>query len=136
MGCAFCDVIKKERRTVRKIYSDNHAIAIAPHASEYKLEAWIMPLKHRKSISEMTEAEKMSMAKWLKNILSRLDKRNFSYNFSFSNFKVKGKKDWHFYIRIQPRANTWGGVELGSGIIFNSFPPERVADFYVKNILE
>ncbi|MFH1509249.1 MAG: DUF4931 domain-containing protein [bacterium] len=134
--CAYCDIVKKERKSDRMIFADNHSIAFAPYASEYKLETWIVPVKHKKTISELTDNEKLSIAKNLKKILNRLDRRNFSYNLFFSNFIVNKKQDFHFVIKIQPRVNTWGGVELGCGIIFNSYPPERVPDFYRKNILE
>ncbi|EKD46368.1 MAG: hypothetical protein ACD_68C00009G0001 [uncultured bacterium] len=134
--CPFCDVVKEESGGPREIFADKNAIAFAPFASEYKFEVWIMPRAHRRTFSGLTSAEKNSIGLFLKKILNRLDKRTFSYNFSISNFRASNKKDYHFYIRIQPRANTWGGVELGSGIIFNSFPPEKAPDFYRRDILE
>jgi len=42
------------------------------------------------------------------------------------------EEDQHFYLKIQPREAVWGGVELGSGIIVNSIPPEEAAKFYRK----
>jgi len=35
-------------------------------------------------------------------------------------------------LRIAPRQQTWGGVEVGSRLVINSVAPEDAAKFYRK----
>jgi hypothetical protein len=37
-------------------------------------------------------------------------------------------------MKIQPREGVWAGIELGSGLIINTVPPEFAAEYYKKNI--
>ena len=39
----------------------------------------------------------------------------------------------HFYLKIQPRSNIWGGVELGSGLMILTISPEEAAKYYNFN---
>jgi UDPglucose--hexose-1-phosphate uridylyltransferase len=132
LKCAYCKIIEKEKKDGRRIiFEDNYTISFAPNISKYKLEAWVFVKRHAGNILELTEAEKLSFAWQLKKIISQLDKYNFSYNF-FSHF-VKNF-NLHFYIKIQPRISTWGGVEMASesDLVVNSIVPEKAKNFYLK----
>jgi len=39
---------------------------------------------------------------------------------------------YHWYLEIAPRLTTFGGFEMGSGVIINIIPPEKAAE-YLKN---
>jgi len=126
--CAFCDIIKKEIKSSRKIFSDKHIAAFAPYASEYHYEAWVFTKRHLDNISKLNNDEFKSLAKALKLILTKLQKLNLSFNFFMH--QVISDHDQHFYIKIQPRDSIWAGVEIGSGMIINSVPPEDAAKYY------
>ena len=64
----------------------------------------------------------------LKKILIKLDELGLSYNYFLH--QVVSDHDQHFYLKIQPRENIWAGIELGSGLVVNSIPPEEAAKFY------
>ncbi|MCF7820307.1 MAG: galactose-1-phosphate uridylyltransferase [Candidatus Pacebacteria bacterium] len=130
-ACPYCDIIKKELKTPRKIFEDKHFAVIAPFASKYHYEAWVLPKRHLDNISLLTNNELDSLAKCLKLILSKLKKDNLDYNFFLHN--VVPDKNQHFYIKIQPRDSVWAGVELGSGLVINSVSPEQAAKYYKKN---
>ncbi|MFH1637981.1 MAG: DUF4921 family protein [Candidatus Woesearchaeota archaeon] len=124
--CPYCQMIKKERNSKRMIAENKSFIAIAPYASRFPMEAWILPKKHIKSIVDVDDLT--SLSKMLKMLLLKLKKINASYNFYIHN-APKGK-DLHFMIEIAPRLATWAGFELGSDIIVNVLPPEKAALFY------
>jgi len=128
--CFYCDLIKKEAKTNRKIFEDNNIVAFAPYASEYHYEAWIFSKRHLDNITKLNKQEFKSFAKVLKKILLKLKALDISFNFFLH--QVVSDNDQHFYLKIQPRDSVWAGVELGSGLIINSVAPEAAAKYYRK----
>lgn len=128
--CAYCDILKREIKSPRKIYSDKYIAAFTPYASEFHYEAWIFTKRHLDNITNLNSAEFKSFAKALKMILVKLHMLDLSYNYFMH--QVISDSDQHFYLKIQPRDSAWAGVELGSGIIINSIPPEEAAAYYRK----
>lgn len=129
-SCPFCDIIKKEAKSPRKIYSDKYIVALAPYASQFHYEAWIFSRRHLDNITRLNEDEIKSFAKALKKILWKLHQIGLSYNFFLH--QVVSDNEQHFYLKIQPRDSIWAGVELGSGIVINSISPEEAAKYYSK----
>lgn len=128
--CPYCDILKKEEKTARKIYSDKKIVAIAPFASQYHYEAWLFTRRHLDNITLVNPQELKSLAKALKQMLSRLHARGLAYNLFLH--QIVSDNNQHFYIKIQPRDSIWAGVELGSGLVINSISPEEAAKFYKK----
>lgn len=127
-SCPYCDIIKKEMKSERKIFEDNHVAAFAPYASEYHYEAWVFPKRHLDNITLLNPEEFRSFAKALKKILTKLHKLDLSFNYFLHN--VVSDKNQHLYLKIQPRNSIWAGVELGSGLVINSVSPESAAKYY------
>ncbi len=130
-SCPYCDIIKKEMGSPRKIFEDENIASFAPYASEYHYEAWIFPKRHLDNIADLKNKEFKSLAKTLKKILVKINSINLSFNYFLHN--VVPDDNQHFYIKIQPRDSIWAGVELGSGLVINSLPPEEAAKFYKSN---
>lgn len=129
--CPFCAIVNQETKAKKRIILDNkEVIAIAPYASEYHYEAWIMTKRHVDNITDLNAKELHALAVALKQILGKLHQLNFSYNFSFE--QVVNDKEQHFCLKIEPRDAVWAGVEMNSGLIINSIPPEEAAKFYRK----
>lgn len=128
--CPYCDIIKKEIKSERKIFADKHVAAFTPYASQYHYESWIFPKRHLDNISKLNDDEFKSLAKVLKLILKKL--QAFDLSFNFFMHQVVSDHDQHFYIKIQPRDSVWAGVEIGSGLIINSVPPEDAAQCFRK----
>lgn len=126
--CPYCDIIKKEIRSPRLIFADHQAAAFTPYASEYHYEAWVFARKHVDNIALASTAQIKSMAKALKIITGKLRLIDLPFNYFLHN--VISDNSQHLYIKIQPRDSVWAGVELGSGLVINSVPPEMAAKFY------
>lgn len=126
----YLDLIKKEMKSPRRVFENNHFAAFTPFASAYHYELWIMAKRPVDNICQLKKEEIASLAKLLKKALAKLGKLGLSYNF-FCHQSVSDRKQ-HFAIRIEPRDSVWGGIELGSGLAVNSVPPEAAAKFYRK----
>lgn len=127
-SCPYCDLIKKEVLSERLIWEDKNVIAIAPYASEYHYEAWIFTKRHLDNIAKLSPQEISSFAQAYHLILAKLYELDLSFN-AFMH-QVVSDRNQHFYFKIQPRDSIWAGVELGSGLIINTVPPEEAAKFY------
>jgi len=125
--CPYCDIIKKEEKSSRRVYTDKNIVAFTPYASAYHYETWIFPRRHIDNIIFFNKEETASLAGVLKKILTKIYKMNLSYNFFLH--QVISEKNQHFYLKIQPREAVWGGLELGSGLIVNSLSPEKAAKY-------
>ena len=130
--CPYCDILEQEKKSKRKIYEDNYVFAFTPYASEYHYEVWIMTKRHIDNITKLNKQELKSFTKIYKHILQKLQSINLSFN-TFMH-QVISNNDQHFYMKIQPRDSVWAGVELGSGLVINSMPPEEAAKFYRENL--
>jgi UDPglucose--hexose-1-phosphate uridylyltransferase len=128
--CPYCEIIEKEGRGPRKIFSDNHVFVFAPYASQYAYEARIFPRRHLDNVSRLTSVERYSFARALKAILLGIKKLDVPYNF-YMHERIQDR-DQHFYIKITPRGAHLGGVELGMGLNINPVAPEAAAKFYRK----
>lgn len=126
--CPYCDIIKLESKSKRKIFETKNVVAFAPFASRFNYEAWIFPKRHRAEMEQLDEREIEDIALALKKILVKLKKINASYNF-FLHYSPS-KENLHFHIEITPRLATWGGFELSTNFIINSVLPEDAAKFY------
>ena len=82
------------------------------------------------NLTRLTRAERLAFAKALRVILQKVNRTNLPYNFYLH--QTLTEKDEHFYLRIAPRQQTWGGVEVGSRLVINSVAPEDAARFYRK----
>ncbi len=126
--CPYCEIVRHEAKSKRKIFNTKNIIAFAPFASRFNYEAWIFIKKHKKTMEELEENELMDLASTLKKILVKLKKINVSYNFYVHYSPVK--ENLHFHIEVCPRIATWGGFELSTNAVINSVMPEDAARFY------
>jgi len=48
--CIFCDIIRQERETGERVIGENdHFITMAPYASRFPFEMWLLPKAHGSS---------------------------------------------------------------------------------------
>ncbi len=129
-ACPYCDIIKKEAKSKRKVYEDAQILVFTPYASEYHYELWFTTKRHVDNMTELNQGEIKSLAYALKRALIKLHLLGIPYNF-FTQQAISEPKQ-HFYLKLQPRDSVWAGVEISSGLIINSVPPEEAAKFYKK----
>lgn len=128
--CVYCDIMKKEGKGPRKIFTDKNVLAFAPFASQYAYEALVLPRRHLDNVADLTVEERKSLAKALKGILLGIKKLGVPYNF-YMHERVMDR-DQHFCLKVTPRGAHLGPVELGMGLNINPVSPEAAAKFYRK----
>jgi len=131
-SCPYCDIIKNEKKSVRVAWEDKNIFVLCPYASEFPYEAWFMPKKHLSSLHDMNRDEKHSLAEAMKHIIEKVESIGLSYNYFFHN--SVDDCGHHMILKLEPRPNVWAGLELGTGVIINSVPPEDAAKFYKAKV--
>jgi len=129
-SCAFCDIIKIEKNSYRRVMENDSFLAFTPYASRFPFEIWIFPKRHIPTITDLNEKEIADLAVALKFIFTKLNKLNHPpYNMLFHNAEPQGE-NFHFHIEICPRLSIWAGFELSTGATINTITPEDAAAFY------
>lgn len=73
--CPYCDIVKEEMKSKRRVYENKHFACFAPYASRFPFECWIFPKEHIVSLTALGEKEIASLAEALKTILKKLDEK-------------------------------------------------------------
>lgn len=126
----YADLIKKEKKSRRRVYEDSYMVAFTPYASAFQYEVWIFSKRPVDNITGLNKKEIESLAKILKKILGKLKKLGLSYNY-FTR-QIVSDRHQHFCLKIEPRGSIWGPIELDAGLIINPVPPETAAAYYRK----
>ena len=139
--CVFCDLIKQELTQKERIILDfDGFVAVAPFASRFPFETWILPKKHCCDYTCMDAESRKNLARVLKAVLSKLKKglNDPDYNYVIHTAPFRRKKmgywktidqDFHWHIEIMPRLTKVAGFEWGTGFYICPLPPEETAKF-------
>lgn len=132
--CIYCDIIKQEiNQHVRVIAQSDQFLAIAPFASRFPFESWILPRSHGPSFENLKDREAMALGAILKETLQRqaLALNNPPYNFMIHSAPVENgyESEYHWHIEIMPKLTKVAGFEWGTGFYINPTAPEDAASF-------
>ena len=138
--CIFCDLLREELDFGKRIVADTKSmVAIAPFASRFPFEVWVLPKRHCSDFINIEVNEKKDLANILKIVFNKFNKalNDPPYNYMlhtapFRHTKRPGywhtiKDDYHWHIEITPRITQVAGFEWGSGFYINPTPPEEAA---------
>jgi len=137
--CVFCDMIKQELSTEKRVICSNpDFLAIAPFASRFTHEVWILPKKHSVDFENINDGQSHNLAVLLKEVLLRLkillDDPPYNYVLHSGPNRTKRRggawmtlnEDYHWHIEIMPRYTRIDGFEWGTGLYINATTPEEV----------
>jgi UDPglucose--hexose-1-phosphate uridylyltransferase len=140
--CIYCDTLRQELDKQDRIVLDiDGFVAIAPFASRFPFETWILPKQHSCDFTKTPESLRLDLAKVLKLTLGKLKASlgDPPYNFVIHTAPFRtGKKagywktiedDYHWHIEIIPRLTRVAGFEWGTGVYINPTPPEEAAKY-------
>jgi UDPglucose--hexose-1-phosphate uridylyltransferase len=128
--CVFCDIIEKETKSTRLILDNSHFVVIAPYASVYPIEFWIIPKKHDINMLGLSTSEISIFALTLKTSLKALKNlvNDPPYNFGFHLSLNPDERDYyHWHLEVYPKLNIWAGFENNTGMYINTVKPETSA---------
>ena len=95
---------------------------LAPHASAFAYQSWIVPKRHVSSMSDFVALDELaSLLRHASNAMQPLG----AYNWAFVNFPREPRA--HAYIDLYPRLAAIAGLELGTGTFVEIIDPADAA---------
>ncbi len=143
--CIFCDLVKQEIESNKRLILDiDGFITIAPFASRFPFEMWILPKKHSSDFFDLNFEHSLDLARIIKKTLLKLKNglKDPPYNLILHSSPFRRKKvgywktineDYHWHIEIIPRLTRVAGFEWGTGFYICPLPPEDAAQ-YLKEL--
>ena len=128
-GCPYCDIVDKERESVRLLYENSGAVVFCPHFSMSPFEVWILPKQHVNHLANCTDEMLHSIGDAIRFVVSRYDEvlGSLSYNYMF--YWIFDDDSYHLNVRLQPVFSTPAGFEKNTGIYINTVVPEAAASY-------
>lgn len=132
--CIYCDIVIQElKQNMRVVTQNDHFLAIAPFASRFPFEIWLIPRFHSPLFEDIKDEEMISFAAIIKDTLSRLAQAlsDPPYNFVIHSSPVENKhpNEYHWHVEIMPKLTKVAGFEWGTGFYINPTTPEDAARF-------
>jgi len=132
--CVFCDMVAQERSGRERLVAEEKGfLALAPFASRFPFELWVVPAGHEFDFANIREIQLKELARVLRVCLRKLSlvlcdpPYNIVLHTSPVNDSDAGKYHWH--LEILPRLTIIAGFELGTGYYINPTPPELAAQY-------
>jgi UDPglucose--hexose-1-phosphate uridylyltransferase len=135
--CVFCDLIDRELSAgERLVLAGEHVVAIAPWASRFPYETWVLPRRHAARFDRLTDAELTDLATVMRELLRRLAAAagDPAYNLILHTAPSHpgDLSSYHWHWELLPRTTGIAGYELATGCYINPLPPEDAAAKLVK----
>jgi len=132
--CVFCDIIRQELQQKKRIVSENKSfLSVAPFASRFPFETWILPKTHYPSFEEMEPSRYEEAAQLLSDTLQRMNRvlndPPYNYIIHTSSFSGSDNDHYHWHFEIMPKLTKVAGFEWGTGFYINPTPPEEAAEY-------
>jgi len=132
--CVFCDIVRQELNQGVRVISENDGfVTIAPYASRFPFEAWILPKVHGPFFEDAQKHEYVNLSKLLRDLFLRMEKvlMNPPYNLIIhsSPLREADGRFYHWHIELMPKLTHVAGFEWGSGFYINPTPPEDAAKY-------
>jgi UDPglucose--hexose-1-phosphate uridylyltransferase len=129
-SCAACAVAAAERDGPRLVGATGELLTICPWASAAPFEALLLPSAHRARFEQEGAGGDTAMAAAVRDLLRRfvgVAGDHAPYNLVLHS-APPGVDDFHWHLHLLPRLTTYGGFELGTGVIINVVDPDRAAE--------
>ena len=97
---------------------------LAPEASSFAYQQWIVPRRHVSEVSALGAAELRDLATLLREA-ARATRTLGAYNWMLMNFPRHA--EGHFYVDVVPRLAALAGFELGTGTFVEIIDPAAAA---------
>jgi UDPglucose--hexose-1-phosphate uridylyltransferase len=129
-GCAACATVAAERDGPRVVGRTGELLTVCPWASAAPFEALLLPVGHRARFDQGSPDDDTAVATALGDLLRRFRTvagEHAPYNLVLHS-APPGVEDFHWHLHLFPRLTTFGGFELGTGVVINVVDPDQAAD--------
>ncbi|MFA4946461.1 MAG: hypothetical protein WC607_02900 [Candidatus Micrarchaeia archaeon] len=111
--CGFC----KPEKIGKLLFERKGFACVLPFAPRFPCESWIIPKRHARVLTDLTDCEGVAFLEALQEALKRTSVYTEEYNVAFHCAPRGG--DLHLHAEIYPRKNIWAAVEYGTGLVLN-----------------
>ena len=130
--CVFCDILRQELGDGGRLIAENgDVVALAPYASRFPFETWLLPRRHQALFEDSPRHELASLARLLGDILRRMNQalRMPPYNLLIHSAPVGEPAGdyYHWHVEIIPKLTKIAGFEWATGFYLNPTSPEEAA---------
>ena len=134
--CVFCDILRQDLLSMDRVIDENEEfIAIAPFASRFPFETWVLPKKHEAHFDKIEKHQIVLLAQMMRTILGKMHRvlDDPPYNFMIHTAPTTEGPlvHYHWHIEIIPKLTHTAGFEWGTGFYVNPTPPEQAA-YYLR----
>jgi len=131
---AFTDLISHEKKFGKRVlYESADYLAFTQYAARFPFETWIVPKFQQARFDHIASNKLAALVPVLLNVLKKINSvlHNPPLNlFIHSAPNAIEEVDYfRWHIEIAPRLATYGGYELGSGVIIDVVSPEQAAAY-------
>ncbi len=132
--CVYCDILRQDLKdSDRVILETDEFAAVAPFASRFPFETWLIPRRHESHFENIRESEVANLAWVLRNVLRKMDRvlEKPAFNLIVHSAPVQEatSEHYHWHVEIIPKLTRVAGFEWGTGFYINPTPPEEAARF-------
>ncbi len=126
--CVYCEMIARELGCEREVIVSKNFLVLAPFASRFPYETWVLPVNHQANFVNLQPDEVIELAAIVSDLFGKYFAvlGNFPYNLYLHNISNRdaGFTDYHWHLEIVPRLSTLAGFEIGGGSMVNTVLPE------------
>lgn len=137
--CLFCRLLEEEdRRGVRVVFADEHFVAFVPYAARFPAEIALYPRRHVRTLLELSEEEKVSLAQSISTIRKKYDNLYGFLMPLMMPLKQAPLRDtttpYHFHVQFLPlqrsptKLKYMATVETAYGTFLADTAPEQMAE--------
>jgi UDPglucose--hexose-1-phosphate uridylyltransferase len=136
--CAFCEMIAHEKKEKIRIIAENRDfVAFTFFAARFPFETWILPKRHESCFEGSSRETLETLARFCKDVFAKIGGalKHPPLNFFIHSVPLMFEDSvwYHWHMEIGPRVSSYGGYELGSGVIIDVVSPEKAA-MYLKGL--
>ncbi len=134
----FADLIFHENKEKERVIAENDEfIAFTFYAARFPFETWILPKEDYAHFEDTPATYIHSLAQIMEDVMTRFGRvlKKPALNFYLHDLpeSIKESDYFRWHIEITPRVGTYGGYELGSGVVVNTMGPEDAAEYLRKS---
>lgn len=105
----------------KPVFENSFARVIAPEFAKFAFELWIIPKKPVAKLKDLSDKDGVLLLKAIQACVKKTYGIVDSYNFVFH-------ETGQLHVEFYPRKSVWAGLELGTGVVINSYSQEAVLE--------
>lgn len=130
--CGFCDGLREEEACQERIVAANSEfVALAPFASGFPFEIWVLPRRHMPDFGGLGERDLPALAAIFQETMSKLrttlQDPHFSLALHSGPLNGEHSDEFHWHWELIPHLSGELGMEWATGVYFNPIAPEDAA---------